>query len=205
MFEVRPGDCSGADCGSNRERSEFTLRQGIPFPADSWIAFSILIPSDFQPGRRTQTKFFQLNVRDGPVDAESGGRFVSLVNFQIEQGDVTMCTYRFRPQGRAWLDECDKTRLVALDSIRGRWADFILHYDSRGEGNLEVFLNGRRVATETGFVVMDFDDVYVKYGIYRPSTNREGGPIPTQVLFVDEVRIGSSREAVAAEGLPPVD
>ena len=194
---------------SFRERSEFILHRGIPFPADVWIAFSVLIPSDFQPGRRTQTKFFQLNVRDGLVDATGDGttrgRFVSLVNFQVEQGNVTLCTYRFERLGSGWRDECDKTRLTSLDSMRGRWTDFVLNYDSRGSGSLQVLVGGRVAATEADFVVADFDDVYVKYGIYRAQTNREGGPVPRQVLFVDEVRIGGSRGEVAGPGLPAVD
>ena len=80
--------------------------------------------------------------------------------------------------------------------MRGRWTDVMVHLDSRGTGVIEIFLNGERKARSTGFIRFRPQEYYVKYGLYRSFVSRHGRPMPTQVAFYDEVRIGNDRPSV---------
>jgi len=212
-FEVRPGDCgetSGwSDCRVGNERSEIELRRDIPFPGNVWIGWSVYLPSDFSNGRNLyQAKIFQLKFRDGPErdEVNSSNTFTQLLNLQIERdGDaLTMCVYRFSKTASGWKDRCDKSRIAGVGQMRGKWTDILLNYDSRGTGALTVYVNGQARSTERDFVAFDSDKVFVAYGIYRP-VGAMSGPIPTQVVYVDEMRIGSSRDEVEVQSERPVD
>lgn len=116
-----------------------------------------------------------------------------------------MCLYRFTNTATGWKDKCDKSRLMSLKDLRGRWTDITLNYNSDGSGELTLYLNGEAKAREVNFVSFDADDVYVAYGIYRPQVARTSGTVPTQVIYVDEMRIGTSMKAVAISEVRPVD
>jgi transposase-like protein len=62
-----------------------------------------------------------------------------------------------------------------------------------------------RKARSTGFIRFRPQDYYVKYGLYRSFVSRHSGPMPTQVAFYDEVRIGNDRPSVEISVDRPVD
>ena len=89
--------------------------------------------------------------------------------------------------------------------MRGRWTDFVIHLDARGEGFMEIYMNGQRKVQTSGFIRFVPENYYVKYGIYRSFVSRHGGPMPTQIAYYDEVRIGADRASVAVSAETPVD
>lgn len=214
-FEVRPGDCgrtrSGdfSDCDFGSERSEFELRRNIAFPGDVWIGFSVYLPPDFTTGANLfQTKIFQLKFRDGPPKNEqfNSNTFTQFLALQMERdaNALTVCLYRFTKTDDGWRDKCDKSRLISAQQMRGRWTDVLINFDSRGTGNLAIYINGTRRASENGFVQFDSNSVYAAYGIYRPR-GAISGPIPTQVVYFDEIRIADSRDGAEVAPNAPVD
>jgi hypothetical protein len=89
--------------------------------------------------------------------------------------------------------------------MRGRWTDVMIHLHSRESGLLEIYLDGERKATSTGFIRFRPQYYYVKYGLYRSFVSLHGGPMPTQLAFYDEVRIGNNRTSVEVSVDRPVD
>lgn len=212
-FELRPGDCGQGkgwnDCETDRERSEYILNKKVHLLPEAWIGFSIFFPQDFRSAKKVQTKVFQLNMRDGPKQTTSGNDFhqlVSLVNIQVENGNLTVCLYRFSKNNQnRWTDQCDKTRLGALSAYKGKWTDVVVRYAGEGRGFFELYFNGHRVAREDDIVRFRPRDVYVKYGLYRPRVSKESGKLPTQIVFFDEIRIGKSLAEVRVDPFNPMD
>jgi hypothetical protein len=66
-------------------------------------------------------------------------------------------------------------------------------------------MDDRLVKRLSDTVTVKPSSYYFKYGIYRAGLKRLAAPIPTQVVIYDEVRIGSTREAVNVRSLPAVD
>ena len=87
----------------------------------------------------------------------------------------------------------------------GRWTDVMIYLDSRGTGTLEICLDGERTASTTNFIRFRPQEYYLKYGLYRSFVSRNGGPMPTQIVFYDKVRIGRDRASVEISMDRPVD
>jgi len=96
--------------------------------------------------------------------------------------------------------------LVSINEMRGRWTDIAINFNtSDGEEVLTVFVNGQRRAQLKNWINFIPERYFFKYGIYRSFVSRNGAPMPTQVLYIDEVRMGSSLEEVSVNVNSPVD
>ena len=102
-------------------------------------------------------------------------------------------------------DECRVFPLTTVNAMRGRWTDIMIYLDARDEGEMEIYLNGQRRVSTTGFIRFVPREYYVKYGIYRSFLSRHGGPMPTQIAFYDEVRLEPDRATVQVSTERPVD
>jgi len=96
--------------------------------------------------------------------------------------------------------------LIDLASMKGRWTDIQILLDTTDDKELlEIFVDGERTVRYEDFITFVPEYYFFKYGLYRSFVSRHGGPIPTQVLFIDEVRMGSTMDAVDVDENRPVD
>lgn len=94
----------------------------------------------------------------------------------------------------------------AIADFEGRWVDVQFHLDTKNSnGDLEVFVDGRRVVNVPNTVSQKPKTYYFKYGIYIGGVSEWGGTIPAQVLYFDEVKAGKSLDAVTVDEAKPVD
>ena len=209
-FEVRPGDCGQddgwSDCANNRERSELSVGEEISPETVRWISYSVYIPSDFYSSPRVNTTIGQIHQKGGPRGTVRGlPSFPPLLQIEARGNRVDACLHILTGPENNIRDVCRKFSLTTVNAMRGRWTDVMVHLDSRGTGALEIFLNGERKARSTDFIRFRPQYYIVKYGLYRSFVSRHGEPMPTQVAFYDEVRIGKDRSSVEILVDRPVD
>ena len=209
-FEVRPGDCGQddgwSDCANNRERSELVVGEKILPETVRWISYSIYLPSDFYSSPRVNTTIGQIHQKGGPTGTAGGlPSFPPLLQIDARGNRVDACLHILTGPENNIRDVCRNFSLTTVNAMRGRWTDVMVHLDSRGTGALEIFMNGERKARSTGFIRFRPQYYIVKYGLYRSFVSRHGEPMPTQVAFYDEVRIGKDRSSVEILVDRPVD
>ncbi|WP_432450499.1 heparin lyase I family protein [Aliiroseovarius marinus] len=210
-FEVRPGDCGRdpgwSDCDNNRERSEVKLKKNIRVGSEWWIGFSIYLPKDFQSSPRVKTSLGQIHQRGGPTGSAGGlPSFPPLLQMDAIGNQWQACVHVLSGSASNVRDVCAHYNLASLNQMRGRWTDVEIHIRATpGNPLLEVYVNGARKLQSNQFLRFVPKEFYVKYGIYRSFVSRHGGPMPTQVAFFDEVRMGKTRDSIAIDGRKPVD
>jgi hypothetical protein len=90
--------------------------------------------------------------------------------------------------------------------MQGQWTDIQIHFDtSNNQSLIEVYVNNERKALLSEFVNFWPKSYYFKYGIYRSFVSRHAGPMPTQIVWIDEVKIGKNQELVTINKATPVD
>lgn len=204
-FEVRAGDCgwddSWSDCDNDRERSEVTVKKPWRPSTDQWIGFSMYLPADFKTSSRVRTTVGQVKMRGGPTGYAGGFPSVRGV-FQMEmQGNrYFLRVHVLSGPFDNVRDDIKDYNLASISQLRGRWTDFAIRVKTKSTPNtLEVYKNGKRVALHNYNQNYAPREYYFKYGIYRSFVSRNGGAMPTQVVFIDKVRMGRSYDKVAVE------
>lgn len=210
-FEVRAGDCGAdsgwSDCKNDRERSEFVPRQSWRYGTNQWIGFSVYLPKDFQTSKRVRTTVGQIHQRGGPT-GKAGGlpSFPPMMQMEMQYDLYYLGVHILSGPASNVRDDVRKFPLARVSDMRGRWTDIIIHFDtSGGRERLEVFVDGSQKASLEKWITFRPREYYFKYGIYRSFVSRNGGPMPTQILYVDEVKMGRSRAGVTADTAHPVD
>lgn len=210
-FEVRPGDCGSdpgwSDCATDRERSEVSVKRRFRHGTDQWFGFSVWLPPDFRTSSRVNTSVGQIHQTGGP-SGKSGGfpSFPPLLQLEM-RGDLYYAKVSILTGSATDVTERDRDfPLASISAMRGRWTDIIMHLDtSKGQQVLEVYVDGTRKAAIRDFINFIPKEYYFKYGIYRSFVSRHGGPMPTQVVVIDEVKMGKTRDAVTVNPAKPVD
>jgi len=211
-FEVRAGDCGWddgwSDCDNDRERSELYVKKDWKHNTDQWIAFSVYLPKDFKTSPRVRTTVGQVKMKGGPTGFAGG--------FPSEPGvfQMEMLGNRYFLRVHVLSGPFDNVRndikdynLASISEMRGKWTDFAVRVNTKtAPGSIEVIKNGKRVAKHAFNQNYAPKAYYFKYGIYRSFVSQHRGPMPTQVVYFDEVRMGRSYAKVAIEGQRrPVD
>ncbi len=210
-FEVRPGDCSNdanwSDCDNDRERSEFSVDYSWQYGNDIWIGYSIFLPSDFETSNRVRTTVGQIHQAGGPTGEAGGLRsFPPMMQMEMRRNQYYMGVHILTGSADNVYDITRDFNLIEVSQMRGRWTDIVIHFDTSNESELlEVFVNGEKKASIADWINFKPGGYYFKYGIYRSFVTRHGGPMPTQVLYIDEVRLGKSLESVSPDENRPVD
>lgn len=214
-------------CNYDRERAEVMHTQWRP-GRDKWIGFSVRIDDDWTVAKNNHcTGIFQIkqtenNVYQGNLTPKHGrfaksqeeverfgGHYIGGPN--VMDGDI--CGNKFGisvtrtgfkdSKYNGWSKE-DTTFYGGIDSIKNKWNDIVLHWDTRdyrnGKSKLTVYFNGKVVGVWENTTGSFFPDIYTfKYGLYRGYMKANHGPdfkVGTQVVYFDEVRTGRSFDAV---------
>ncbi len=210
-FEVRPGDCyrneGWNDCTTDRERSEIRLKKSWRYGTVQWIGFSVFLPPDFQTSARVNTTVGQIHQKGGPSGTARGlPSFPPLVQLEMRGNSYRAGIHILTGSATNVRDDVRYLDLARIDQMRGRWTDVALHLDTRNGAQLfEVYIDGIRRAQIRDFINFVPKDFRFKYGIYRSFVSKHGGPMPTQILYIDEVRMGRSGAAVVVNEKRPVD
>lgn len=210
-FEVRAGDCGWdkgwSDCDSDRERSEISIKKRWRYGVNKWIGFSVYLPANFTTSNKVNTTVGQIHTSGGPVGIAGGHKSLPpLMQMEMKGNDYRLCVHMLSGSSTNVNDKCRYIPLAKISKMRGRWTDIMIHFDtSKGTELLEVFLNGNKKATISGWITFRPKEYYFKYGIYRSFVSRHRGPMPTQILYIDEVRMGKSAAKVQVNKARPVD
>jgi len=210
-FEVRPGDCgkgSGwSDCANDRERSEYKIKKAMRFGKDHWIGFSVYLPKDFYASPSVNTTVGQIHQRGGPSGTVRGlPSNPPLVQLEMRGNSYRAGVHILTGSANNVRDDVKYFDLARLSAMRGRWTDVMIHLDtSNGNEVFEVYINGARKGRIADFINFVPKEYYFKYGIYRSFISKEKRPMPTQILYIDEVKYGKSAGQVAINPNKPVD
>ena len=202
-FEVRSGDCASNggwdDCARDRERSEFRPDLEWDSGDPMWLGFSVFLPSDFAVSNHVKTTIAQIHQRGGPIRV-AGAQVSRPPVMQMELRGTTLRLTVHVP-GAANIH----VTLAQIDEMRGAWTDFRVEFVSGDDLAMRVWVNDILRADVRDWPTPPPEFFYFKYGIYRSFVSRHGGPMPTQVLYIDEVRLGPSSSSVAVDPDRPVD
>ena len=202
-FELRPGDCNSNsgwnDCALDRSRTEVTVDPVIMPGQRRWIAWSIYLPPDYQDSGAVQTHLGQVHQFRGPRGVMNGlPSNPPLLQFSEDKGQYKMCLHQLSGPADNVTDRCDTHTLSTTEEMRGRWTDIVIDLNTdKTTGHLAVMVNGQtKVDIRQPVVRYDAKNFFVKYGIYRSFISRATEPLTTQVVYFDEVRVGTSLASV---------
>lgn len=202
-FEVRPGDCAANadrdDCDRDRERSEFRPDLDWPPGTPMWIGFSVFLPQDFPVSTDVKTTIAQIHQRGGPIQV-AGGMTSRPPVMQLELfGADLQLTIPVPGESNLHVD------LAEVTALRGVWTDFRVFFEGGPDPVLRVWINGDLRADVSAWPSQPPDAYFFRYGVYRSFVSRHDGPMPTQILLIDEVRLGPTPGDVALNLANPVD
>ena len=205
-FEVRPGDCGSSsrwsDCESDRERSEVSSKRARFFPGtDKWISYMLYLPSDFKSSRFVKSTLGQIHMEGGFKGTAGGFKsFPPLLQINVKDYDYIACFHVLYGDENSISDRCENRHISSIEEMKGRWSRITIHlFGEYKKPKLDIFFNGNKVAEFEQSLPRDPEYYYLKYGIYRSFVSRHGGPLPIQIVYYDEVKIGSNREEVEKE------
>ena len=220
-FEVRDGDCfpeadgSRSDCEEDRERFEFTSSPLQKPVGRQCYGYSLKLSDDFKSVYPANTDLGQVHQIGGPVGSAGGFKSVPpIVQIGIFKEMLIFGWHKLSGDIDNVRDRKDINYLVPISEMRGVWTDisFCLDYENN---RMDAWVNGVKkmeiLESPVNFIP---DNTYFKYGIYRSFVREyrigvsDDGIMPTQIVFYDEVRRGTSIEEVDANinpKLKPVD
>lgn len=214
-FEVRRGDCSDEDCGRDRERVEFRATNRFQMGDERWIAWSIYLPNDFIDISPTRLSIGQIHQNGGPRGTAYGmWSQPPLLQFDILNGIYSLVFHELSGSVDNVNDRGIRFPLTSVASMKGRWTDLVLHIRfGQTNGFAKVYVNGTLKADISSNLVRFIPNhFYWKHGVYRTGVSfyerASNAPIPTTVIYLDEIRLGTSRDEVDRQlnqKLPPVD
>ena len=214
-FEVRSGDCgtdqwgTWNDCDKDRERSEISIDRRWQNGDNIWISYSIFLPEDFETSSLVRTTVGQIHQSGGNSPRGTAGGLTSfppVMQMEMKGNRYFMRVHMLSGPIDNVIDDLRDFDLIDVSSMRGSWTDVVINFDTSNETDvLEVYINGRRRAKIEGWINFIPEEYYFKYGIYRSFVSRHNGPMPIQVLYIDEVRMGSSIQEVIVNEKQPVD
>ncbi len=210
-FELRPGDCGAdsgwSDCDNDRSRSEISVSRKWYYGGNKWLGFSVYLPSDFKTSPRVHTSVGQIHQKGGPTGTASGFKSMPPLMQKNMKGDVYhMCVHILSGDPKNVVDECKYLDIAKVSDMRGKWTDIMINFDTSDDKQImDVYVNNTKVSSISNWINFKAKEYYVKYGIYNSFISRHGGLMPTQVLFIDEVKMGDSMESVQINEIDPVD
>jgi hypothetical protein len=205
-FELRDGDCFDLggwdDCANDRQRVEYLAEPILPPKGRQCIAFSIMLDNDFKTMSSSPTALAQIHQIGGPSGFMEGFKSVpGVLMFHAQDGYYDF-DWLYLHGSSTNIKQTDlKFRLLSLDEMKGKWNDISFCLDF-AKNNMSLWVNGQKKFNinqpPTGLHLPE--SIFFKYGIYqsfitkyKKKYNRN---TPTQIVYYDEIRRGSSIEEV---------
>ena len=203
-FEVADGDCfTGGDwndCETDRERVEFTATPMQKPTGNQCFAFSIMLDDSFQSASPTNTSLGQIHQKGGPKGSMEGMKSnPPLIQFDVKNDYYEMNWHVLSGSVNNVRDQSVFYKLIPLNDMKGKWSDISFCIDFSNK-NISVWVNGdKKVNIDKAPINAKLipSAIYFKHGIYRSFISkykaRHGTNVmPTQIVYYDEVRRGSS-------------
>lgn len=187
-FELRQGDCAEqpgwSDCAMDRERTEMSeLKPYTPLGKPTWYSWSVWFDRGWQDISPVTTTVGQFHQRDVSVPA--------VLFIQKDK------QYYIRLESTKNLYPNNIIPLLTNSELRGRWHRIVVfaNWSTGEDGVFQVWINGTQKIDLRGPNTTNTTPVYFKYGIYRSFVSRVPQR-PTQIVYIDEVKKGPTRESV---------
>ena len=193
-FEVRPGDCEGMGCLTDRSR--FDIRQAWAATTAGQIItyeYAIFIPTQpqIQPtpnrgaGSTPLTVLTQINWQcsnNNPCSSLGSDGYGALVYLKT---DFTGALYLQTHQDFTWTPN----QVVTVDSSpQNKWVKlkYVIKSTAASDGYLQVFVNDKLFINETRATLPNSSAAdTLKVGIYNSSISSVSQPWQTQVVYFD--------------------
>jgi len=185
-FEVRPGQCGGADCSEENqsERVELAANKAEDVGKNYWYAWSVYF-KNFRP--------------IDPVSATVGQFRIGRVDTAIE-----FTTFLASSNGLDVYFTIDrKTKfysVVPFSKLSNKWHDILINakWSTGSDGFFKVWWNGKLQVNHKGRNVIDRkNDRMFRFGLYRSNLYRVASNKITHIVYYDELVRGSSCEDVS--------
>ena len=210
-FELRDGDCfklgDWDDCANDRQRVEFTAKPYLPPKGKQCVAFSIMLDKSFKTMDSSEnyqispTALAQIGQKGGPTGFMEG--FTSrpgVLMFHAQEGYYDFDWLYLHGSRTDIKQKSLKFRLLSLDDMKDKWTDISFCLDF-AKNNMSLWINGKRKFNinqpPTGLHMPE--SIVFKYGIYQSFVTKykkHNRNTPTQIVYYDEIRRGSSLEEV---------
>lgn len=166
------------------------------FDEDDWYGVSIFVPTGYNtPVSTTWESHIQWHASEDPGDFA----VQPPLTLNLEGGEYRLSmkgyTTQPMPEDPTYVD----TQTFKFPVLLGQWQDFVFHVrwsfaTAPKNGMLEVWRNGVKLFTRTGFVLgyKNTRGPYVKIGLYKGSWRSRTTPTDTvssRTIYHDEVRI----------------
>ena len=198
-FEVRSGDCSWSsgkatgsyysDCDNHAERRELKQRPQSEGGSgnergENWYHYSLYLPSDFPMMLLSKVTLAQFH--DGNKIPISNLSFMFTLNkygkYEVEN---------------TFGGSTGKDVLLDIKDMKSNWTDILVHANwvANSSGFFRIYVNGNIEPSYvwSGSTKRDVDNVHFKFGIYRRGVIKiKNSPIPTQIVYYDDVRKGKT-------------
>ena len=207
-FEVADGDCFGTDdwndCETDRERVEFSATPMQKPSGKQCFAFSIMLDESFQSASPTNTSLGQIHQEGGPKGAMEGIKSnPPLIQFDVKNDFYDLNWHVLSGSVNNVMDKSVFYQLIPINDMKSKWTDISFCLDFANK-NISVWVNGdKKVNIDKAPMNAKFipSAIYFKHGIYRSFISKykssHGTDImPTQIVYYDEVRRGSSIDEV---------
>ena len=217
-FELREGDCFPSpdggwnDCKTDRERFEFSSRPRQKPMGKQCYGYSLMLDENFQPVHPTNTDLGQVHQKGGPKGTAGGLKsFPPLIQIGAKNNDLYFGWHKLTGNANSVIDRRIDYNLAKISEMKDVWTDisFCLDFENK---KMKAWVNGKKkVEINQSPINFTPEKIYFKYGIYRSFISRYKsihGKMPTQIVFYDEIRRGTSIEDVDRNinpKLKPVD
>jgi hypothetical protein len=203
-FEVGDGDCFADDgwndCDKDRERVEFTAAPRMKPDGNQCFAYSIMLDESFQSVSPTNTTLGQIHQIGGPKGYAGGLSSVPpVIQFDARNDYFDLNFHELRGSSTNVTEKSVYYKLIPINDMKGKWTDISFCLDFVNK-NISVWVNGEKKLNIDKAPInskLKPSSIYFKHGIYRSFISkykaRHGTDVmPTQIVYYDEIRRGSS-------------
>jgi len=181
-LEIRPGDCGGDDCKTDRERTELMMDATEVPGKEYWYAWSVYF-KNYKTIQNIGVHHGQWKQLFGP--AHMFPTFTMMTNGLNVEFGKDFGTYK-------------KYLVIPNKGLSNKWHDFRVHtkWSTASNGFFKLWRNGKLLIDRKGKTVSTKHEIAFRFGIYRPFTGRAKSNI-THIVYYDELVRGNSCDDVS--------
>ncbi len=226
-IEIRMGDCNELPlimpCDVDTDRNQILLTPNLNNKDTTWIGFSVFVPKQF----RSYPKLPVIIAEIDQFYLEKNMKFGQIIEsrpplfrFNIVDERFFIDYHQLSGNSLGFGDKTNEFPISNLDKLRDRWTDFMIEINTGTKPYLKLYANGN-LKFESNKNLTQFrpaKDYHFRYGLARNIKFAKLTKDPyisdgnlrnryRQLIYFDEVRMGSSRSEVeiAGDKLTPLD